>query len=55
MGSAPPDMVSRPRTRDGPVSHPEATFTHFGALSVESYTAVCVPVDDCTVSEIVVV
>lgn len=36
MGSAPPDMVSRPRSSDGPESHPEPTFTHFGAFSVES-------------------
>src|ERR1700733_9860807 len=54
LGSAPPDSVSRPRMSDGPESHPEATFTHFGAFSVESYTAVCNPTDDCTVSEIVV-
>ena len=53
MGSEPPDKVSRPSRSDGPESHPEATLTHFGAFSVESYTAVCVPVDDCTVNEMV--
>lgn len=36
LGSAPPDSVSRPRMSDGPESHPEATFTHFGAFNVES-------------------
>jgi hypothetical protein len=54
LGSAPPDMVSRPRSNDGPESQPDATLTHFGALSVESYTAVCVPVDELTVSAMVV-
>ena len=29
-------------------------MTHFGALSVESYTAVCVPVDELTVRAMVV-
>jgi len=46
--------VSRPSSNDGPESHPEPTFTHFGAFSVESYTAVCNPTDEFTVSEIVV-
>ena len=36
FGSAPPDNVSRPRMSEGPESHPDVTFTHFGALSVES-------------------
>ena len=54
MGSAPPESVSRPRISDGPESQPEATLTHFGALSVESYTAVCVPVDELTVKAMVV-
>src|SRR5260370_21786964 len=43
-------MLSRPRSSDGPESQPEATFTHFGAFSVESKTAVCVPVDEFTVN-----
>jgi len=46
-------MVSRPRSSDGPESQPDATFTHFGAFNVESKTAVCVPVDEFTVNEIV--
>lgn len=54
MGSAPPDKVSRPRSSDGPESHPEPTLTHFGALSVESKTAVCSPTDEFTVSAMVV-
>ena len=43
MGSAPPDMVSFPSSRDGPESHDVPTVAHFGALSVESKTAVCGP------------
>ena len=49
-------MVSRPRSKDGPESHPEPTFAHFGDLSVASKTAVCnpPPPDEFTVREIVV-
>ena len=54
MGSAPPDMLSRPSSSDGPESQPEATFTHFGAFNVESKTAVWVPVDEFTVNAMVV-
>jgi len=54
LGSAPPDIVSRPSSSDGPESHPEPAFAHFGAFSVESNTAVCNPTDEFTVSEIVV-
>lgn len=36
MGSEPPESVSRPRRREGPESHPEPVFTHFGAFRVES-------------------
>lgn len=43
MGSAPPDIVSLPSSRDGPESQDEPTVAHFGALSVESYTAVSAP------------
>ena len=43
MGSAPPDMVSFPSSRDGPESHDVPTVAHFGALRVESKTAVCGP------------
>ena len=43
MGSAPPDIVSLPSSRDGPESHDVPTVAHFGALSVESKTAVCGP------------
>ncbi len=50
----PPDIVSRPNRRDGPESQPDPTLTHFGAFSVESYTAVCNPTDEFTVREIVV-
>jgi len=54
LGSEPPDNVSRPSSSDGPESHPDPAFTHFGAFSVESYTAVCNPTDEFTVSEMVV-
>jgi len=54
LGSVPPASVSRPSSRDGPESHPEPAFTHFGAFSVESKTAVCNPTDEFTVSAIVV-
>ena len=36
FGSEPPARVSRPSSRDGPESHPEAVFAHFGAFSVVS-------------------
>jgi len=36
-------MVSFPSSRDGPESHDVPTVAHFGALSVESKTAVCGP------------
>ena len=36
MGSAPPEIESRPSNKDGPESHPEPAFTHFGAFNVES-------------------
>jgi len=36
-------MVSFPSNRDGPESQDEPTLAHFGALSVESKTAVCGP------------
>ena len=54
MGSAPPEMESRPSSSDGPESHPEPAFTHLGAFSVESYTAVCSPTDEFTVRAMVV-
>lgn len=54
MGSVPPARVSRPSSRDGPESHPEPALTHFGALSVESKTAVCNPTEEFTVNAIVV-
>jgi hypothetical protein len=54
FGSEPPASVSRPSTSDGPESHPDATLTHFGAFNVLSYTAVCNPTDEFTVSETVV-
>ena len=50
FGSEPPLKVSRPSSNDGPESHDEPAVTHFGAFSVESYTAVCTPVDELTVS-----
>ena len=45
MGSAPPDIVSFPSNSDAPESHDVPAVAHFGALSVESYTAVCGPVE----------
>ena len=53
-GSAPPDIVSLPSSRDGPESHEVPTVAHFGALSVESKTAVCGP-DEPTVRVMVAV
>lgn len=53
FGSEPPDSVSRPSSNDGPESQPEPAFTHFGALRVLSYTAVCNPTDEFTVNEMV--
>ena len=50
----PPDSVSRPNSRDAPESHDDPTVAHFGALRVESYTAVWPPVAEVTVSVIVV-
>ena len=54
MGSAPPEILSRPKSREGPESQPDPAFTHFGAFSVESYTAVCDPTDEFTVKAMVV-
>ena len=48
--------MSRPSSKDGPESHPDPTFAHFGALRVASKTAVCSPPppDEFTVREMVV-
>ena len=46
--------MSLPRIRLAPVSQDVPTVAHFGALSVESYTAVCAPLDEVTVNETVV-
>jgi len=54
LGSAPPDIVSFPSSRDGPESHDVPTVAHFGALSVGSKTAVCGP-DEPTVRVMVAV
>ena len=43
MGSAPPDIVSLPKSRVGPESQDEPTVAHTGAFRVELYTAVCGP------------
>src|SRR3974390_2193442 len=50
LGSAPPDIVSRPSNSDAPESHDEPTVAHFGAFSVGSKTAICGPPGVLTVS-----
>ena len=55
FGSAPPDMVSRPNSNEGPESHDDPTVAHCGAFSVELYTAVCAPPAVPTVNEMVAV
>ena len=52
--SFPPLIVPRPRSSVGPESHDVPTVPHFGALSVESNTAVCAPPTGLTVRLIVV-
>ena len=55
MGSAPPDIVSFPSSRDVPESHDEPTVAHLGALSVGSKTAICAPPEVPPVNEMVAV
>src|SRR3974390_1547681 len=55
LGSAPPDIVSRPSSSDAPESHDEPTVAHFGAFRVVSKTAICAPPGVPTVSAIVAV
>ena len=50
LGSAPPDIVSRPKSRDAPESHDDPAVAHFGAFNVLSKTATCAPPDVPTVS-----
>jgi len=54
LGSAPPDIWSRPSSNDGPESHETPTVEHSGALSVELYTAVWAPEDEFTVKAMLV-
>ena len=55
MGSAPPERVSLPSRSEAPESQEDPTIAHFGALSVESYTAVCGPVPTALIISAIVV
>ena len=50
MGSAPPDIVSRPRSSEAPESQLVPTVAHFGAFKVLSKTAICALLDELTVN-----